>query len=128
MRKLIPLLIVLLLRFIEAYPATPTLKFYDASGNPLSLAEVQSAMKGSAKIASDAWVSRDTLKMVTWNPVETAGSLAVTISPDNPAFAITWPTATHGYSYWIMDHQGTRFDTTDTANVNLQLADSSGEV
>jgi hypothetical protein len=122
MRKFIPLLFVLQLRLVDAYPATLTLKFYDADGNQLSLPEVQSAMKGSAKIASDAWVSRDTLKMVAWNPIESAGSLTITIPPDHPAFAITWPTAVHGYSYWVMDNQGRGFDAPDTVNVTLQLA------
>jgi hypothetical protein len=122
MKKLIPLLAMLMLMSMEIYPATLTLKFYDAGGNQLSLAEVQSAMKGNAKVASDAWVSKDTLKIVTWNPIESAGSLTVTIPPDNPAFAITWPTATHGYSYWIMDNQGEGFRATDTVVANLQMA------
>jgi hypothetical protein len=122
MRKLIPLLAILMLESTEIYPAALNLKFYDASGNQLPLAEVQSAMKGSAKIASDAWVSKDTLKMVAWNPIESAGSLTVTVPTDHPAFVLTWPTAVHGYSYWIMDNEGEGFETAGTVIVNLQLA------
>ena len=107
---------------IDVHSAELTLKFHDALGNRLTLPQVQAAMKGNAVRASDAWVTSESLKMVEWNPIESANSLTVPIPAGNPAFVITWPTATHGYSYWIMDNQGKGFSTMDSVVVSLQLA------
>jgi hypothetical protein len=122
MKKLGLMLLLFILRSMEIHPASLTLKFYDAVGNQLTLPQVQAAMKGNAVRTSDAWVTSDSLKMVDWNPIESAGSLTIPIPPGNPAFTITWPTATHGYSYWIMDNQGKGFSAIESVVVSLQMA------
>ncbi|HVN78565.1 MAG TPA: hypothetical protein VMW38_06170 [Terriglobia bacterium] len=120
--KRLGLMLTFTLWSMDIHSASLTLKFHDALGNPLTLPQVQTVMKGNALRASDAWVTSKSLKMVEWNPIESAGSLTIPIPPGNPAFAITWPTATHGYSYWIMDNLGKGFSAMESVVISLQLA------